>query len=457
MAKWLTNVDLNKNELQNARVQNLPTAPSNPVPGQIYFNTGDKKGYMWNGTNWIDMLSTGEGTITSVGINNATNGGLTVIGSPITSSGVISVGHTNVLTSAQTKQGIYPIAIDKNGHISSYGTEVTIPDAQIQSDWNQTDNSEVDFIKNKPALAKVATSGSYSDLTGTPELAKVATSGLYSDLTGTPKLATVATSGLYSDLTGAPTLSDVATSGDYNDLTNKPELSTVATSGSYNDLTDKPTIPSKTSDLTNDSFVSYTTNTQGLTDTQKNNARTNIGAISSGLIGQPNGLATLDGSGLVPSSQLPSYVDDVIELLTISDTAPTECATGDKYYNSTSKKIFTATGTNTWGTTGETPETGKIYVTADTNKSYRWSGSDLVEISASSIHKYAADIEGDGDTTSFPISHSLATRDVIVNVYDTLDYEKVYTDLEMTSTDSITVKFSQAPAPGTNYRVVIIA
>nr|DAK84703.1 MAG TPA: Peptidase [Caudoviricetes sp.] len=403
MAKWLTNVDLNKNELQNARVQNLPTPPSNPVPGQIYFNTGDNKGYMWNGTNWIDMLSTGEGTITSVGINNAANGGLTVTGSPITSSGVITVGHTNILTTAQTKQGIYPIAIDKNGHISSYGTEVTIPDAQIQSDWNQTDDKEVDFIKNKPTLAKVATSGSYSDLTGTPKLA------------------------------------------------------TVATSGSYNDLTDKPTIPSKTSELTNDSFVSYTTNTQGLTETQKNNARTNIGAISSGIIGQPNGLATLDSSGLVPSSQLPSYVDDVIELLTISGTAPTECTTGDKYYNSTSKKIFTATGTNTWGTTGETPETGKIYVTADTNKSYRWSGSDLVEISASSIHKYVADIEGNGSTTSFTISHGLATRDVIVNIYDSLDYEKVYTDCEMTSTDSITVKFTQAPAPGTNYRVVIIA
>ena len=48
-------------------------------------------------------------------------------------------------------------------------------------------------------------------------------------------------------------LSAVATSGDYDDLIDKPNLSAVATSGSYNDLTDKPTIPTKTSQLQNDS------------------------------------------------------------------------------------------------------------------------------------------------------------------------------------------------------------
>jgi hypothetical protein len=53
-------------------------------------------------------------------------------------------------------------------------------------------------------LATVATSGAYSDLSGTPSLATVATTGAYSDLSGTPSLATVATTGAYSDLTGAP-------------------------------------------------------------------------------------------------------------------------------------------------------------------------------------------------------------------------------------------------------------
>lgn len=70
--------------------------------------------------------TTNTGTVTSVGVSNATNGGLSVSGSPVTTSGNITVGHSNVLTSAQTTEDVYPIAIDKNGHVSSYGSAVTI-------------------------------------------------------------------------------------------------------------------------------------------------------------------------------------------------------------------------------------------------------------------------------------------------------------------------------------------
>ena len=82
------------------------------------------------------------------------------------------------------------------------------------------------------------------------DLATVATTGAYSDLTGTPTLATVATTGAYSDLTGTPTLATVATTGAYSDLTGTPTLATVATTGAYSDLTGTPTIPADVSDLT---------------------------------------------------------------------------------------------------------------------------------------------------------------------------------------------------------------
>lgn len=72
------------------------------------------------------------------------------------------------------------------------------------------------------------------------DLAKVATSGSYADLSGTPTLSTVATSGRYADLTGTPSLSAVATSGNYSDLTGRPELSPLASSGQYSDLVGAP-------------------------------------------------------------------------------------------------------------------------------------------------------------------------------------------------------------------------
>lgn len=81
-------------------------------------------------------------------------------------------------------------------------------------------------------------------------------------------------------------------------------------------------------------------------------ARADIATLN-GKIGAANGIASLNGSGKVPESQLPSYVDDVIE---------------GYYYNG-------AFYSDSAHTTEITPETGKIYVDLTDNKTYRWSGS----------------------------------------------------------------------------------
>lgn len=51
----LTFLDLNKNELQNARLQNLAVAPANPVVGQVFYNTAAKAIWCWSGTAWDDI------------------------------------------------------------------------------------------------------------------------------------------------------------------------------------------------------------------------------------------------------------------------------------------------------------------------------------------------------------------------------------------------------------------
>lgn len=104
--------------------------------------------------------------------------------------------------------------------------------------------------------------------------------------------------------------------------------------------------------------------------------------------GAANGVATLDESGMIPSSQLPSYVDDAVELLDITDTAPEHCAKGDRYFNTTTGKIVRAMATDTWGTgttTNTDPEKDKIYVNIANDKSYRWTGTVMTEISSSDI------------------------------------------------------------------------
>lgn len=89
--------------------------------------------------------------------------------------------------------------------------------------------------------------------------------------------------------------------------------------------------------------------------------------------GAPNGLASLNESGIIPSAQLPSYVDDVIEVDTFSN--------------------LPGTG-----------ESGKIYIVQDTNLTYRWSGTGYVEISKSLAL-------GETSSTAYPGDKGKATTD----------------------------------------------
>ena len=147
-----------------------------------------------------------------------------------------------------------------SGDYEDLTNKPTIPAAQVQSDWAQTNSSSVDYIKNKPNLASVATSGDYNDLSNKPSIpaAQVqsdwnqSNSSAVDFIKNKPTLASVATSGDYDDLSNKPTIPAAQVQSDWNQsnssavdyIKNKPNLASVATSGSYNDLTDKPSIPS---------------------------------------------------------------------------------------------------------------------------------------------------------------------------------------------------------------------
>lgn len=96
--------------------------------------------------------------------------------------------------------------------------------------------------------------------------------------------------------------------------------------------------------------------------------------------GAPNGLASLNESGIIPSAQLPSYVDDVIEVDTFSN--------------------LPGTG-----------ESGKIYIVQDTNLTYRWSGTGYVEISKSLAL-------GETSSTAYAGNKGKATTDKVNRMSD---------------------------------------
>lgn len=112
----------------------------------------------------------------------------------------------------------YPGLITAEGFTKLEGIEEGAQ-VNVQSDWNESAANSDAFIKNKPNLAPVATSGSYNDLTDKPSAPEIpdqvnadwnATSGV-AQILNKPNLATVATSGQYNDLEGKPAIPPAVT------------------------------------------------------------------------------------------------------------------------------------------------------------------------------------------------------------------------------------------------------
>lgn len=126
--------------------------------------------------------------------------------------------------------------------------------------------------------------------------------------------------------------------------------------------------------------------------------------------GQPGGLAELDSTGKVPAAQLPSYVDDVLEFST--------------------KAQFPQTG-----------ETGKIYVAKDTNLTYRWTGTQYLEISQSLAL-------GETPSTAYPGDKGKANRDALNSMPTKLTS---YLTPTTSTGELVKINYKYAAKDGLNY------
>ena len=118
------NINLNKNELQNAVIQNLGTAPASPVEGQIYYDStvGDKKLYFYNGTAWLGLPDTSGSNDFLTGLSFATGTGILTAAVSNQSDVTVDLDGRYALTSAIPTVGDGILTVQGTGALGGTGT-----------------------------------------------------------------------------------------------------------------------------------------------------------------------------------------------------------------------------------------------------------------------------------------------------------------------------------------------
>lgn len=133
--------------------------------------------------------------------------------------------------------------------------------------------------------------------------------------------------------------------------------------------------------------------------------------------GSVSGVAELDENGKVPSSQLPSYVDDVVDIIDfVTENPSSGMVVGNKYYNTTTNKIFEAVSES--GGYETDPESDKIYVKLYDNTIWRWSGTVMTQVSPGLALGETSTTAYRGDRGKIAYDHSVDMGDATTTVPD---------------------------------------
>lgn len=455
--KFLVSIDLNKNELQNAVIQNLATAPATPLAGQVYYNTVDNQLYIYNGTRWEVA-------------GNAVQSGLL---SSRPAAGSVDAGT------------IY------------YATDNYLFYYSDGSTWQQAN-----------AFGNVVTETSYGQSSGNG----TATNYARADHThGTPSLGT-ATPNAIAGVTGSAGSATTPSKEDHThaftpaaDLSMAGfKLTNVATPAADTDAANKGYVDSVAQGLDTKASVVAATTTNGTLATAFANGQVVDGVtlatndrilIKNQTDATANGIYTVNASGaptrsadMNVGSEFPSaYV--FVEQGTVNADTGWVCTNNAPVTLGSTNIVWTQfSGAGTYTANNGVvlngsvfsfaPESGKGLQTGASGAAIKLATTSGLNVSsdlavgagngitvltntvaidsAVVVSKYAASV-GDGAATSYTVTHNLGTRDVIVTVYDNSSpYAEVITDVAHTTTNTVTIAFSVAPTSN-QYRVVVHA
>jgi hypothetical protein len=490
---FLQSINLNKNEIQNFRIQNLASAPDNPVDGQPYWNTTDKRLYIYDSTNakWLDLYTAIQTKGLSEPPANPTDGQM----------------YWNTTTkhlyiySANSDPAKWIDLNEAMDEAPEHGNEAHTEDFATTTELSTGLGGKVDKEAGKGLSTEDYTTTEKNKLAGIEEGAEVnvptniaqgtrtSTTVPITSSTGTGATLEAATGSLAgvmsaADKTKLDDATDAATAGklmlrdangrakvanpsDSGDIANKAYVDALLGANDAMvfkgaiDATSNPNYPaanagdaykiSHAGKIGGASGPSVEVGDMIICTADSTAAGTHASVGGSWVILQAN----IDGAVIGPASATNERIavfDGTSGKLikdggkTLAELEPAIGAKGTAF----NKNFSTATpadafGTATAGVSNDVARADHVHATPDS----------LVQALAAKTDKHAESI-GNGSLTSFTITHNLGTKDVVVMVRETANpYAQVFCDVEMTTDDTVTVRFAAAPTSN-QYRVIII-
>jgi hypothetical protein len=395
--KFLVSIDLNKNELLNARIQNLGTAPSNPVIGQVYYNSGDNVMYYYNGLSspngpWMPMSASGEVVQDIVGNLISGGTGLTATYNDPANTLSIKLNDTSVTT-------------------GSYGSQTKIPTFTVDQQGRLTQAGQVDVATNLSIAGETGTD-TVNLLTDTLTVVgdnSIDTAVTDNRITITAKDASTTQKGVASFAAADFDVSSGAVSIKNVNLSSQTTGDYVATIvGTTNEITVSP----------------------------------NSGHNAAVTIGLP------DDVEITGNLQVGGNLNVIG---TVNSVNTTQINIEDNKVKLNSK--FTGTPTTDAGIVVERGlETDVEILWNETND--KWTLTNNGTNYHAIARKYAETLGA--SATSYTITHNLGTTDVTVQIFEAASpFAQVEADVKRTSSNTVTVDFAIAPSAG-EYKVVVV-
>lgn len=395
--KFLVSIDLNKNELLNARIQNLGSAPSNPVIGQIYYNSGDNVMYYYNGLAspngpWQSMSGSQE--VIQDAIGASIEGGVGLTKTYVDSTGITTIDLDNTAVTT-----------------GSYGSQTKIPTFTVDQQGRLTAASEVD----------VATELSITGDTGTTAISLL-----------TEGLAVNGGEGI--DV--AVTNNAITISAEDASTTNKGVASFDAADFNVN----AGVVTVKDINLDSQTTGDYVATIIGTAN--EVTVSPNSGHNAAVTIGLP------DNVEITGNLQVGGNLNVIG---TVNSVNTTQINIEDNKVKLNSN--FTGSPTTDAGLTVERGSETDVEILWNETID-KWTLTNNGTNYHVITRKYAETLGA--SATSYTIAHNLGTTDVTVQIFESATpFAQVEADVQRSNANAITINFASAPAAG-EYRVVVV-